>query len=265
MLILTNSSIAKFSSCPRAYHWCYVQLVRPATSSPALAMGSAFHKVAEVGTDKAIDGLLDQQAATVRAMAHARSRYLPPQEASAIEQEYTGKVPGMRGVRLSGKVDAIRADDGGVHDDKTTGAELDEAVRTQRHAIQWPIYQHLTGSTAPVTIDYIKKPTIRLKKTETSEEYRERAEAMYDAEPDRFFRRDRFEVPIEAVQEALATVAWTARAVRQCGRQQYWPRRHGPGCRHAYGWCEYRSLCWDNNFEGYERKQRSHEELEVKA
>ena len=45
---LTHSARSKFQACPRAYNIAYVQKIRPAESSAALAFGTAMHALLEV-------------------------------------------------------------------------------------------------------------------------------------------------------------------------------------------------------------------------
>jgi hypothetical protein len=173
----------------------------------------------------------------------------------------------------AGRVDAIarlrQKPDAGllVNELKTTSDTADETVSSLRNSIQPPTYEELTarGLGQPVIgtiVDVVKKPTIRGRKGESLGEFEDRCVASYRDEPDRFFRRVELAHDEGKIREAMEVFWQTARAIRESDRYGYFAPR-GRYCKRAFGWCEYKSLCWYANHEGYRLSEEAHEELEL--
>lgn len=178
---ITTSQVKAFKTCRRLYELQYIELLRPKVESEALTTGSSYHRLVEgILLDKqeqenTIPGIMAEQF---------RSRILPllPKIAK-VEQQFRVKI-GRDNV-LMGKIDAI-AEDGTPIEHKTTSDSVDEKYI---HRLNWDdqVTNYLLALSLErkqivnkVIYTVIKKPTIRLKQTETPEEYLLRCREWYN-------------------------------------------------------------------------------------
>ena len=121
-------------------------------------------------------------------MARAFIKYILPQlpEIVDVEQEFRYRL--ARGIYLKGKIDAVSVD--GLIEHKTTGNYITDEYMYKVDFMNDQVSNYLIAKeeTRPVTYTVITKPTIRLKKTETLDEYIERCEAWYDEDTERKIR-----------------------------------------------------------------------------
>lgn len=175
----------------------------------------------------------------------------------------------------AGKLDKIvRLPDGrmAVMEHKTTGSDLDaqsdywKRLRIDSQISNYVLAaKHCGYAVETVLYDVVRKPTIRLKKTETVAEYGERLGADMAARPDHYFARR--EIPRLAMDLADAqSDTWaTSELLAWCDGHGHWPRNTG-ACV-GFGRCPMFDLC-TNNFDpasplppGYMRVADAHQEL----
>ena len=174
---ITASMIASYKKCPRRYELEYVHdLVYTGGTSDALTIGTDYHaNVEHILNHEGYD-----HSNLAGKMAEAFEKYVNWQGWNAKpEQEF--KVRLARGIYLKGKLDAITAD-GLPVEHKTTGQfDLYRYIDHLAYDDQIAIYMLATGTNrAHYTV--IQKPSIRLKKDETVEEYLERVSEWYSPE-----------------------------------------------------------------------------------
>lgn len=175
---------------------------------------------------------------------------------------------------LAGKVDAIvglkkRPEAGRlVYELKTTSDALKDFEIAIRQSIQPQLYavlirQLLTGEfeLSGIVIDAVKKPTLRGRKGETPAELEDRMLEQYSSDPANFLRR--IVLPLEDSRlRDVRKLAWrAAHLIRNSDRHDYLTVK-GPACRKAYGWCEYRPLCWYGDLSMFRFAETPHEELD---
>lgn len=151
----------------------------------------------------------------------------------------------------AGRIDKIvRLSDGrlAVMEHKTSGSDLTpESDYWKRLRIDSQISnyclgaRHLGHHVETVLYDVTRKPSIRLKKTETVAQYSERLIADIGARPEWYFARR--EIPrLEADLTEAAFDLWqTAQIVGDCDRLNRWPRNTS-SCV-GFGKCAYFDLC----------------------
>lgn len=175
---------------------------------------------------------------------------------------------------LAGKVDALvrlkSNPDAGllVYELKTTSDTLKNFEIAIRQSIQPQLYvvlaRHLLGKEqelSGIVIDVIKKPTLRGRKDEDEEQLEGRMLQQYKSEQDDFIRRIILPIEDSRLRE-VRELAWrAAHLIRNSDRRGYLAVK-GQACRHAYGWCDYRPLCWHDDLYQYRFADYPHEELD---
>ena len=178
---ITTSQIRAFKSCRRLYELQYIELLRPKVEAEALTTGSSYHRLVEgillnkETPENTIPGIMADQF---------KSLILPllPKIAK-VEQQFSVKIG--RSKVLLGKIDAI-TEDGTPVEHKTTSDTIDEKYINR---LNWDdqVTNYLLALSLErgqivnkVIYTVIKKPTIRLKQTETPEEYLLRCREWYN-------------------------------------------------------------------------------------
>ena len=228
------SQLKKFKACRRAWYLDYVEGLIPVAKSDALQTGTNYHALLETLYK---DGKLEDVEPTKEAaMAKAYEKYIFPAVNVELAEEWLEKEITPE-VTLIGRVDGMTVD-GVVVEHKTTsrdiGAEYEYNLMWDEQVLA---YMYLTG-TRRIIYTVVKKPTIRLKKDETQEEFYKRMLAWYDEDTESKIRtfdviRTDDEVA-EWVQEYKDTVA------QMDGKHCYRNTLH---CSSFGVDCPYRSVC----------------------
>lgn len=286
---LTCSSIHCLHTCPRHYQLKHRHKLRPNSySSPTVVAGAVRRGIASYNGEDLVTAQR-MTASEVQTMVY-RSRQLgavvdeerelamshvllvgwakhldAPKKVQQKDKVFTTAIRHKRVLRrwrYAGRIDAT-CSSGAIHSYHMTGLPLDTAEQMQRHSLQHRANQFLLGSKAGVTVDLIRKPTIRLRKDESWHSWSDRALEAYNSQPGRFFRR--IEIPYEKsrVVESQQYMVRAARLIQHCERYGF-PRHYGAGCKNAYGWCDFRGVCWWNKTDQYHRSHYAHDELKMK-
>ena len=200
--IHTNSAVNCYQQCPQLFDHKYVSLRRPAKVASALAMGSAFGALVDGiwGAEELEDHppLSDVERAKVAAMIAAYREIRAPWIATLtdveIEHQWSEEIAGKK---CSGKIDKRFREAGQLCmlDHKTIAENVSDATSDywdhmlmNRQAALYRAATYLeTGEVPRIYWDVIRKPSLRLKKTETPEEYSQRCLDAYREAPDDFF------------------------------------------------------------------------------
>ena len=257
--LLTASRSAALQRCPFA-HWLKYELgLRAAVAGEALRFGSAWHRAMEarssgadietvfaaaVGDRSEIDELA---VATLSGMLAGYWRHYESDGwIVSPEVEFCYALRSGRGAMwAAGKIDGLTQD--AVIEHKTAGTDIgpdsDYWLRLRGNA-QVLMYvegaRRLGYDPRCVVYDVARKPSIRVRKGETIEEYADRLTADTQDRPDFYFQRR--EVPI--LEDELARF----RAERDCiAKEICWRRRIGAWPRNVgertCSWCEYAGFC----------------------
>jgi hypothetical protein len=228
------SQIKQFKACRRAWYLHYVENLEPVAKSDALTVGTNYHALLETLYK---DGKLEDVEPTKEAaMAKAYEKYIFPAVKVELAEEWLERKITPE-VTLIGRVDGMTAD-GVVVEHKTTsrdiGAEYEYNLMWDEQVLA---YMYLTG-TRRIIYTVVKKPTIRLKKDETPEEFYKRMLAWYDEDTEskiRTFNVIRTDEEVQAfVDEFVDTVA------QMDGKHCYRNTLH---CSNFGSDCPYRSVC----------------------
>lgn len=220
-ILITNSSITSFQSCKWKYRARQFWQIRPKAKSMALKLGSAFHNAIEFYYNSVPDGSLDDKAlidtmssidqdiglledgkdALIKAMvkafllwSHSKSKF----KTIAQEEEFLVKMPDAPDFEhdgviyefwLSGKIDAfLRNVDGtfwlGEWKSCTNFEDFHNHIKVSNQPWQYCLLYYLKNGSFPDGIVYrlAKKSSIRIKKTETVDDFRERYIEVYDSD-----------------------------------------------------------------------------------
>ena len=232
---LSISQIKQFKACRRAWELRYKEGLRPIQTAEALELGKSYHELLE-GLEKGeelADGVYDK----AHAMARAYEKYILPRfKVVAAEQELEKQIGDHI---LHGFVDGL-SDDGHIVEHKTTSMDIAEGGEYEYNLLwdeQVLAYMSLSGL-RKVHYTVIKKPTIRLKKDESEEEFYQRMVEWYDTDTDqkiRVFTVERTDEEVEQWERDFVAIAdEMTRGViykNTCHCVQYGRR------------CEYASVC----------------------
>jgi hypothetical protein len=158
-------------------------------------------------------------------------------------------------------------------DDRAAAAKALEQAKERRD--KWQAKEN-AGSKAVAVREGLVKAQIAIEKAEAIlaqpakvrveplQDYEDRCYRAYLGHRERYFRRLMLPRQPRRIREAQA-IAWRiAQEIRDSDRYGYLACR-GTNCKTAHGWCDYRSLCWYDNFENYFHGEYAHEELELAA
>jgi hypothetical protein len=248
---LSNSRIQCFKSCRRKYELKYVENIVPVQSAEALERGKSYHEKVEMilkGEEFTFDD------PKTDAMALAFQKHIMPQigKIEAVEEWFERPLPD--GNVLCGKCDG-RLADGKILEHKTTSADLDEAyIASLQNDEQILTYMWAYGVNE-ILYTVCKTPTIRIKKDESEDDFRQRCLEWYDTDtPLKIGTIDVFRMPDE-IKEFGADLEAISDEINHCKRFYRVPS-------HCMKWgrpCEYMGICrnFDPQMEyiGFERRK----------
>lgn len=175
---LSNSRIQCFKSCRRKYELKYVENIVPVQTAEALERGKSYHEKLEMILKGESFEMDDPKT---DAMALAFQKHVLPKlgEVSAVEEWF--ERPLKNGNVLCGKCDGILSD-GKILEHKTTSADLDDAyIASLQNDEQILTYMWAYGVNE-ILYTVCKTPTIRLKKDESDDDFRQRCLDWYDTD-----------------------------------------------------------------------------------
>ena len=232
---LSITQIKSFKACRRAWELRYKEGLRPVQTADALELGKSYHELLEA-LEKGEEpdySVFDKP----HAMAKAYEKYILPQfKVVAAEKELEKQIGAHT---LHGFVDGL-SEDGYIVEHKTTSADIAEGGEYEYNLLwdeQVLAYMSLSGL-RKVHYTVCKKPTIRLKKDESDEEFYNRMVAWYDDDTEnkiRVFTVERTDEEVAQWEQDFVTIAdEMERGViykNTCHCMQYGRR------------CEYSSVC----------------------
>lgn len=248
---LSNSRIQCFKSCRRKYQLKYIEDIVPVQTAEALERGKSYHEKVEMilnGEEFTFDD------PKTDAMVLAFQKHILPQigEVEAVEEWFERQLPD--GNVLVGKCDG-RLADGKILEHKTTSADLDEAyIASLQNDEQILTYMWAYGVNE-ILYTVCKTPTIRLKKDESEDDFRQRCLEWYDTDTELKIGtinvyRDPHEIAefgedLEAISDEISNCKRFYRVPSHCMK---WNRP-----------CEYMGICrnFDPQMEyiGFERRK----------
>ncbi len=273
--LMTASRMACLLDCPRKHYWRYECGLRREVDAMALRFGTAWHAAMEarwqkLGFDDALKAALatarDFDEATVATLSGLLAGYYArwaedPVKELCAEVEFRSPLANSRTFDVAGKIDGL----GILHDGrlalvehKTTSADVGPdsdywlRLRSNPQINQYVLAARSLGwDVAAVIYDVTRKPSIRVKQSETPEAYGERLAADAQERPDFYFARR--EVPIleDDLEEfgiqrfELARMILNFRAASRRSRLPHhgWPRHLTEmQCK----FCDYESFCLQN-------------------
>ena len=229
------SQIKLFKACRRAWQFRYQEKLVPVQSAEALEVGKSYHAYLEALEN---GEPLEPDFSKAAAMAKAYEKYIFPAFKVVAAEKELEKPLGVH--TLHGFVDGL-ADDGSVVEHKTTSRDISEGGEYEYNLLwdeQVLAYMSLTGA-RKVYYTVVKKPTIRLKKDESEEEFYQRMVEWYDTDTDqkiRLFTVERTDAEVEQFERDFVAICnemtMTGNLYRNTCHCTQFGRR-----------CEYASVC----------------------
>ena len=253
---LTASMLRTYKSCPRLYELQYIEMLKPAVAADYLTTGTNYHAAVE----NILKGEPFDNTGIVGAMAGAFNRFIPWRDWGVEHIEYQFDLSLTSFCHMQGKIDAI-CKDGTPIEHKTTSASIDEKyIRNLAWDDQVSFYLLALSllNEKPVTrviYTVCQKPTIRLKKNQTEEEYIEEVRGWYTPEKVKVID------VVRSVAELKETEAEVRSIVSEIRRRKHFYRnpRH---CSMIS--CPYSAICLNYDPEittGFIKKTQMSEEL----
>lgn len=247
------SKVRLFKSCRRAYELKYIEGLEPITSSPALELGRSYHdKIEELYKTGTIDTSDYSQAS---AMAKAYELYIYPRfKVKAVEEWFEYKLDGVHSI--IGRVDGI-TESGCLVEHKTTSMNLIDYECDLEWDEQILCYM-LAYGVNDMVYTMIKKPTIRLRKGETEEQFFRRMVDWYAEDTSskikliNIFRTDK---ELEEFKTEMVKMCNEMEFAEETGHLY----RNPAYCRRWNTLCEYAQVCkhYDPNepYVNFERRK----------
>lgn len=303
LTLYTSTSLSTFRTCPRKYEYRYVQRLKRVRTDDAMRFGSAYHlgmemlntgidiaevlKLLELRYEFAPDWA-DQQAwltemHTVTTLVAGYARRGRDWHKTIIEVEKSFAVPmrrpngrKFRNAELAGKMDGLATMDNRpvVLEYKTAGEDIspesDYWLRL-RSDQQLSIYviaaRELGHDVSAAVYEVARKPTIRLRQTETPQEYAARLSADIEERPDYYYQAREVPRLDDELDAARTDVAQEVLAIRNAEKSKAFYRNVG---RMTCTYCEFSHICLQGQYiepgtcpAGFEIQVTAHPELEA--
>lgn len=249
-----SASLAKcYKQCRRKYELRYKEELVPIATAQALKYGTDYHAGIEKFYKEGVFNY-DENNPKVSAMVTAYIMKIAPQfPVSYAEKWFEYKLTPKH--TIVGKNDAI-AYDGTPVEHKTTSGDVDEDYI---YKLQWDeqiLTYMLANGINKMYYTVCKKPTIRQRQNETSEEFYKRCLQWYEEDTDRKLRIITVERSEEEIKEHRKNLIALAREIEGC-KNFY---RNPCACDQYGRRCEYSSVClnYDPHFQyvEFEKKKR---------
>lgn len=248
---ISASKVKCYKACKRAYYFRYVEELVPVEAAQPLIDGSNYHAMIEqLYTNGWFEADVENNP-KVAAMAMAYEKYVYPQFKMKVAEEWFERDVTRDGTTLVGRFDGI-AEDGLVVEHKTTSADVDDEYI---YNLQWDeqiLTYMLASGKNEMYYTVCKKPTIRQKQNETSEQYYQRCCEWYGEDTEKKIRVIKVTRSNKEIAEHKASLEYIARCMQrdeELGKEQGKDKqvfyRNCSQCT-AYGRkCEYASICLD--------------------
>lgn len=255
--LLTHSRMACAKTCLRKHYFQYELCLTRERVSEALSVGQGVHKGMETGDIPTLPDPVHQ--AIVTGLLNGYRWYWRDDKIDYLtrEQEFTFPVRWQDDLRASrvttaaGKIDAIiKLPDGrlAVMEYKTCSARLDpESDYWLRLRIDQQISHYMLGARAlgydveTVLYDVIRRPTIRVKKTESPAQFADRLYQDIKQRPEYYFCRREIPRLTADLDEYNIELQQQAATLDEHRRQKSW-YRNTSACLHPWR-CEFLDIC----------------------
>lgn len=236
------SQIKLFKSCRKAWYFRYCEKLVPVEKAEALETGKKYHEFLEELEKDPDCNTDDWGYSKEAAMAKAYKKHIAGKFHVISAEKWLEKKLGQH--KLVGIVDGL-SDDGFIVEHKTTSADIMQSGEYEYNLLwdeQILAYMSLTGS-RKVHYTVCKKPTIRLKKDETEEEFHNRILAWYDENTEeklRVFTVERTDAEVEQFEKDFKAICHEMKLTAKNEKKIY---RNTCNCSVWGRRCEYSSIC----------------------
>lgn len=233
------TQIKTFKACRRAWELNYKEGLIPVHVAEPLETGKNYHEFLE---QLERGESIEEDTSKACAMAKAWEKYILPQiKVVETEKEFEKQIGEHT---LHGFVDGI-AEDGSIVEHKTTGNDIAEGGEYEYNLLwdeQILAYMSLTGA-RKVYYTVCKKPTIRIKKDETEQEFYERMLAWYDEDTSNKIRLMVIERTDAEVAQFEREFECICAEMDECKNGSIMCHKNTLHCNAWGRRCEYSSIC----------------------
>jgi len=277
LLTVSNNSTATFRSCPMKWRWRYIEGLRPKKLSNKVTLGKAVHDMFHLHySNKPVNEII----------SHVNDLYKKELEEAPIEnhhalmvdwktalgmflnypnkslnfekikseEEFNVTIDGVRRLRFIGRVDGLVKHQGTwwIRELKVTGMDMRQfegRAQTSSQATGY-IYAMHKKTRLPiegVMYDAIKRPLLRIRKTETTEEFAERIYEDYKLPEKKdmyFLRYFTYRSPLN-MKQWEGDMALISRQIRKCFKYDVF-YRNTDSCWQYGTECPYLKVCFED-------------------
>lgn len=272
---ISHSSISMARSCPKKYHWRYVEGLKPITKPVSLALGTVIHDAFDMFyTESKVGGYtpnievyiikkMDEQIANsslteqedlhiIKHTALAMWRYFPYKDLSEFqeiksEKEFKVRL-GNRKISLIGKSDRLLKREGKwwVGELKTTGLPLQAFKNRMSVSDQVTAYMYAWRKKGypveGVIFDVIKKPLLRKGVNENCLDFCNRILSDYKANQKKYYERH-YEYRTDSdIERWVKDTERIAKDIRKIWKGDVY--RNPDACFNYNAECPYKKICF---------------------
>lgn len=240
------SQYACFTTCRKKYYWNYVENLVPKEEGKALVTGRLFHLGA------AGEGTPEQQQTTWWQIGKIAKDYWGLRGKPEVS-----KVFDLGPVQVKFIADGI--EDEYLVEYKTTSDATPENVIAQAMSLQLRLGCALFGKKQS-KLRLVKKPQIRLKKSESEHEFEQRYLDCFRLTPEQYL----LEVVIPTNTDgAVNEFLYVNEEIHRCRKAMIWPMAVPYICKGKIA-CQYMPLCadYETNIALFKQKEKDHESEE---
>ena len=276
---ITSSSVKTFQTCHRKYFFSYVLLLKEKLENKNFLLGRNLHEQVEYFythqkmNEDFINSLPPtKESALLKGMLSGYAKKYSPDEFFAYEPEKLFSIPLPQfDTAVRGRLDAVvttQEDEVMLLEYKTTSLDIEKFKEQMDNDLQpmlyiWAHYMESKELCDGMLYRVIKKPALRLKKTESEEELWQRLTDAY-AEPEEYFHTFK-------VYKTQDEIAWFQDELQyymeeMAKDRSIWPRNL-QRCFDYYSTCPFMPLCQKQEVDTglisscYDKKSTQHEEL----
>lgn len=253
---ISTSKVKCFKACKRLYYLKYEQGLEYTQKIEALEDGKTYHSKIEQ-LYKQGWFTIDEENPKVSAMALAYEKFIYPYfKVKKAECSFEAKITDKH--LLVGRIDAV-TEDGFAVEHKTTSKDVDDKYVYNLSWDEQILNYMLAVGVNKMYYTVCKKPTIRQKVNETTEEYLERCIQWYEEDTDKKIRVLEVERNKDEIKTQLKELVLIADEMEQLKGKDELHFYCNPSNCEAYGRrCEFSSICkqYDPNIEYVEFKKK---------
>lgn len=271
-LHISSSSLSDAQMCRKKFYYSHILGYRPKKVSRSLSIGKVIHECFDMHSRgeqdiiKHIEQSYNMPVSDLEVERQLVDKYTvlgmwvnyphATVDFKTVKSEFEFMVPldGLRGVTLRGRVDGVVQHNGKlwIREFKTTSWDMAEyerkaSVSSQGAAYIYGVSKYLGVEISGIIYDILKKPRLRKRVSDTSQDFADRIYQDYKDRPEFYFppRYMSYRSSKEIAEFEKDTVVLTKDLRRRIKHKDWY--RNTDSCYAFKSECPYKTICWDDN------------------